>query len=84
VNFNAIVTGKKLYEIRKNDRNYCEGDTVKLNEWTESTGYSGSYFRAEIGCINNFGMQNGFIVFSLINIRGRLMPNKVLCTNSVQ
>ena len=31
--FNAVISGKKTFEIRKNDRNYKVGDMLALNEW---------------------------------------------------
>jgi len=34
--FNAIWEGKKLYELRKDDRSYRLGDQLKLLEWVPS------------------------------------------------
>lgn len=31
--FNAVISGKKTFEIRKNDRPFNEGDLLALNEW---------------------------------------------------
>lgn len=31
--FDAVVTGLKTFEIRKNDRNFKIGDVLKLNEY---------------------------------------------------
>jgi hypothetical protein len=39
--FEAIISGKKHYEIRKNDRNFKAGDSLKLREWDPIAGYSG-------------------------------------------
>ncbi len=40
--FNAVVSGKKTFEIRKNDRPFKEGDMLALNEydWNAYTGNS--------------------------------------------
>lgn len=31
--FNEVISGKKTFEIRKNDRPFKEGDLLALNEW---------------------------------------------------
>ena len=31
--FQAVITGKKLFEVRKNDRPFKEGDLLALNEY---------------------------------------------------
>lgn len=32
--FQAIVEGRKTHEVRKNDRGFMVGDTLRLREWT--------------------------------------------------
>lgn len=39
--FAAIVEGRKTFEIRRNDRNYCVGDTFTLREYDPSFGLTG-------------------------------------------
>lgn len=35
--FNPVLEQTKTFEIRKNDRGFCVGDTVILNEWDNQT-----------------------------------------------
>lgn len=41
VPFQAMWHGDKLYEIRKNDRNFAVGDKLILREWDSANEYSG-------------------------------------------
>lgn len=34
--FNDVLTGRKTFEVRKNDRNYRVGDYIALNEWCDT------------------------------------------------
>ncbi len=44
--FAAVVDGRKRFEIRKNDREFMVGDTLRLREWNPADG--GAYTGAEI------------------------------------
>lgn len=63
--FDAVIEGRKRFEIRKNDRNFQEGDTVTLREYAppELTGRETSW---QIGYVTNFEQQRGYVVFSLL------------------
>ena len=39
--FQAVRSGKKNFEIRKNDRDYQVDDTLILEEYDPATGYTG-------------------------------------------
>lgn len=40
--FEAVISGTKLFEVRKNDRNYREGDLLALNEYdNKAKAYTG-------------------------------------------
>ena len=41
--FDAIATGRKLHEIRKADRSFAVGDTLRLREWTPDWDGGGAY-----------------------------------------
>lgn len=64
--FEAVWTGKKKFEVRKNDRDYHVGDTVVLKEWNgESfTGYAVtkriSYMLSSVD-----GIKEGYCVFGI-------------------
>ncbi|MFX3616109.1 MAG: DUF3850 domain-containing protein [Sporolactobacillus sp.] len=64
--FKAVMSGNKKFEIRKNDRNFKEGDTVILHEWSEDEGFTGKQITRTIGFLTDFEQKKGFVVFSLI------------------
>lgn len=45
--FRDVETGRKTFEVRKNDRPYREGDYVALNEY-ENGKYTGRFILAQI------------------------------------
>lgn len=59
----AIIDGKKNFEIRNNDRGYQSGDTVTLTH-----NLIMPKINATIGYVTPFLQKDGFVVFSLINI----------------
>lgn len=46
--FEKVVSGEKTFEIRKNDRDFEEGDTLLLKEWDQITE---QYTGREIGVV---------------------------------
>ncbi|MEI8630273.1 DUF3850 domain-containing protein [Vibrio sp. M60_M70] len=60
---NAIIDGKKTFEIRKNDRDYRVGDWVRLSDGA----------RFVVVCITyltDFEQKEGYVVFSFDWIQG--------------
>ena len=41
--FDDVISGKKQFEIRLNDREYQEGDYLALNEWEQTSSVGGHY-----------------------------------------
>lgn len=39
--FEAVISGKKTFEIRKNDRNFKVGDCILLKEYGKKSGFTG-------------------------------------------
>ena len=69
--FNNILLGWKTFEIRKNDRDFKNGDTVILKEYdAQNNFFSGRKVTAEIeNVITDFpGLEPGYCIFSLLNI----------------
>lgn len=38
--FEALASGEKRFEVRKNDRDFNEGDFLVLDEWDPTRGYT--------------------------------------------
>lgn len=72
--FDAVWSGDKLFEWRKADRNFVEGDRVRLREWDpETSDYTGRELTADVGFVlrgpSPFGVPDGFCIFSLLDVR---------------
>ena len=73
--FQAVIDGRKTFEIRKNDRGYNAGDTVLLREYDDTSKgyylspdqrYTGRTHAATIGYVTGYEQQPGQVVFSLL------------------
>lgn len=66
--FEAVYTGRKTFEIRKNDRGFKVGDIVKLYEYELNKGFTGRKLTREITYIfegGQYGLSHGFVCLSL-------------------
>lgn len=65
--FEGVISGKKRFELRKNDRNYEIGDTFILREWKQDVGYTGRYFLQSISYVikncPEYGLMDGYAIF---------------------
>lgn len=70
--YDAVYEGRKTFEVRKNDRDFNNADTVTLKEYDLELGYSGRELTFEIGYVlpldKFYGPQNNYVVFSLLEI----------------
>ncbi len=69
--FDRIETGQKLFEVRKNDRDFQVGDILRLEEWNpETKEYSHRVIHVEVTYVlqgGQFGIDPGFCVMSITN-----------------
>lgn len=63
--FQAVAEGRKLFEIRYDDRHYHEGDTVVLQEWANGK-YTGFEITKKIGFVTDYEQKPGYVVFGLV------------------
>jgi ASC-1-like (ASCH) protein len=62
-----IISGEKTFEIRKNDRDYQAGDTVCFSDKPAQKGEK--FWCADIGYVSHYEQKEGYVVFSLLNVR---------------
>ncbi len=74
--FDDLLVGFKPFELRKDDRPYAVGDTLRLREWNpDSQRYTGrcadrnvTYLlrhRPGAGCAANFGLSPGYVILGV-------------------
>lgn len=57
--FKAVASGKKKFELRLNDFNVEEGDTLVLEEWDPKTKkYTGKKIEKRVGYILKFNLDD--------------------------
>lgn len=69
--FDAVLNGRKTFEVRYNDRDYQEGDIVIFREVDRDGDPTPSIVRikAEIGYVyKGAGLEDGYVAFSLRNV----------------
>lgn len=66
--FEAVITGGKTFEIRKNDRDYHVGDKLFLNEFDPvNQQYTGRRTRVIITYITNYAQVDNYVVMGIKN-----------------
>ena len=64
--FDAIVSGKKTFEVRFNDRDYQVDDILLLQEWVDGQ-YTGRSLEAKVTYLldNPRYCQEGYVIMSI-------------------
>lgn len=64
--FKDVVSGKKTFEIRKNDRSYKVGDLITFHEVDENGQYVGHVSKEyQITYITDYAQQDNYVVMSI-------------------
>lgn len=66
--FEAIASGVKKFEVRKDDCDYGVADILVLEEWSPEKGYTGRHERRDVDYIlrdEKFGVKRGFCIMSI-------------------
>lgn len=57
--FDQVASGKKKYELRLNDFEVAEGDTLVLREWDKDAGkYTGRSLEKQVTRVNRFKLED--------------------------
>jgi hypothetical protein len=62
--FEAVVFGRKGFEIRKNDRGFKVGEWLHLMEW-EREKYTGRDAHVQITYVTDFMQRDGYVVLGI-------------------
>ena len=63
--FNAVISGNKTFEIRKNDRDFCVGDTLVFKEW-DGFKFTGRTTIRTISYITDYMQRYGYVVMGIL------------------
>lgn len=67
--FQVAWVGHKLFEIRKNDRNFKERDEITLSEYDpKEDDYTGREIEGIITYVTDFKQTKGYVVFGYYEI----------------
>ena len=76
--FQALASGAKTFECRKDDRNFAVGDELILREWNpdrhEETGWTTHRRVSYIMRGGKFGLQDGYVIMGLAPVEDHPYP----------
>jgi ASC-1-like (ASCH) protein len=65
--FQAVLDGRKRFEIRKNDRDFEVGDMLLLKEYDPvKEKYTGWELKVNVLYITDYAQQPGYVVMSIV------------------
>lgn len=62
--FNAVVVGRKTFEIRKNDRNFLVDDVLLLKEFQDGT-FTGRETLQQVTYLTDYEQKNNYVVLAI-------------------
>jgi hypothetical protein len=68
--YDEVVSNRKRFDIRVNDRDFRVGDTLSLERWDpDAQAYTGEHVRRVVTCIvqGEYGLPSNLCVMSLID-----------------
>lgn len=69
--FQAIIDGRKTFEVRKNDRNFREGDQLFLREYApDPKMYTGREMLVHVTYLTELPCMPGFVGMSILLVGG--------------
>lgn len=64
--FGAVKSGRKTFELRRDDRNFTVGDELQLREWDPETGrYTGDEVRVVVTYRTIAFMPSGYVALGI-------------------
>lgn len=73
--YRDVISGKKKFEIRVNDRNFLEGDHLVLREFEDGE-YTGNEVEVLVTYIPDFPLPGNYVVMGIAPVEGNLDLNQ--------
>lgn len=68
--FDDVKTGRKTFELRKNDRGYKEGDTIVMHEYKDGTTTGRTIEKKIVYILEDFtGLEDGYCILGLGEVK---------------
>lgn len=77
--YNHIMEGRKTFDVRIDDREFCEGDKLILQEYdpklNEYTGQEHEFYVTYVLHGDKFGIEKGYVVMSIESTKTKVIQN---------